>query len=234
MPLNDGGSKIIGYVVERKVYSTDEWDDYRWLKCNYTTITENYFTVTNLGEGETYEYRVIAKNAAGVHSMPSETTGPVTCKDEYCELKTWLTFFLIQIFNVQTKRKHLLIAAAPPRAELDSKLIGETVTVTAGSDLVLDGSVGGKPEPTVYWSKGEKVLELGEKYSLTYTATRAMAVIKSCDRYDTGRYVLTVKNASGVKTASVNVKVLGELIFLALVRDVWVNHIRLDCQKCLI
>lgn len=117
---------------------------------------------------------------------------------------------------MQTKRKHLLIAAAPPKAELDSKLIGETVTVTAGSDLVLDGSVGGKPDPTVYWSKGEKVLELGEKYSLTYTATRAMAVIKSCDRYDTGRYVLTVKNASGIKTASVNVKVLGEQIFLGL------------------
>lgn len=98
VPLNDGGSKIIGYVVERKVYSTDEWDDNRWLKCNYTTITENYFTVTNLGEGETYEYRVVAKNAAGVHSIPSETTGPVTCKDEYCELQTWLTFGLMLIF----------------------------------------------------------------------------------------------------------------------------------------
>lgn len=120
---------------------------------------------------------------------------------------------------MQTKRKHLLIAAAPPKAELDSKLVGETVTVTAGSDLVLDGSVGGKPEPTVYWSKGDKVLELGEKYSLTYTATRAMAVIKSCDRYDTGRYILTVKNASGIKTASVNVKVLGEQTLLSF--NIW-------------
>lgn len=88
--------------------------------------------------------------------------------------------------------------------------MGETITVTAGSDLVLDGAVGGKPEPTVYWSKGDKILELGEKYSLTYTSTRAMAVIKNCDRGDTGRYVLTVKNASGIKTATVNVKVLGE------------------------
>lgn len=93
---------------------------------------------------------------------------------------------------------------------MDSKLTTEVVIVTAGSDLVLDGAVGGKPEPTVYWSKGEKILELGEKYSLTFTATRAMVVIKNCDRYDTGRYILTVKNASGVKTASVNVKVLGQ------------------------
>lgn len=88
--------------------------------------------------------------------------------------------------------------------------MGETVTVTAGSDLVLDGAVGGKPEPTVFWAKGDKILELGEKYSLTYTPTRAMAVIKNCDRHDTGRYILTVKNASGIKTASVSVKVLGE------------------------
>lgn len=84
------------------------------------------------------------------------------------------------------------------------------MTVAAGSDLVLDGAVGGKPEPTVYWAKGDKILELGEKYSLTYTATRAMAVIKNCDRFDTGRYCLTVKNASGMKMATVNVRVLGE------------------------
>ena len=103
-----------------------------------------------------------------------------------------------------------LFSAAPPKAEIDSKLMGETVTVRAGSDLVLEGAVGGKPEPKVFWSKGEKVLELGEKYSLTYTTTRAMAVIKNCDRYDTGRYILTVKNASGIRTAAVNVKVLGK------------------------
>lgn len=86
----------------------------------------------------------------------------------------------------------------------------------AGSDIVLDGTVGGKPEPTVYWSKGDKVLDPGEKYSLTYSATRAMVVIKNCDRYDTGRYVLTAKNASGIKIVAVNVKVLGEITDITL------------------
>lgn len=83
-PLNDGGSRIIGYIVERKLYS-DEGEG-RWLKCNYTTITETYFTVPSLGEGEVYEFRVIAKNGAGVHSMPSESTGPITCKDDYSKI----------------------------------------------------------------------------------------------------------------------------------------------------
>lgn len=98
MPFNDGGSKIVGYIVERKVYSTDEWDDNRWLKCNYTTISENYFTVTNLGEGETFEYRVIAKNAAGVHSVPSKSTGPVTCKDEYCTCNSYRLVLYFRIY----------------------------------------------------------------------------------------------------------------------------------------
>uniref|UniRef100_A0A3B1JG23 Ig-like domain-containing protein n=1 Tax=Astyanax mexicanus TaxID=7994 RepID=A0A3B1JG23_ASTMX len=108
------------------------------------------------------------------------------------------------------KRRHDRVMGAPPRAELDSKLIGETVTIRAGSDLVLDAAVGGKPEPKVFWSKADKELEPGDKYSLTYTSTRAMAIIKSCDRNDTGKYILTVKNASGTKTAAVLVKVLGK------------------------
>lgn len=86
----------------------------------------------------------------------------------------------------------------------------DTVTVRAGSDLVLDATVGGKPEPKVSWAKGTKELELCEKYSLQYSSTRALAIIKFCDRDDTGKYILTVKNASGTKTAEVNVKVLGK------------------------
>uniref|UniRef100_A0A670HYW5 Titin n=1 Tax=Podarcis muralis TaxID=64176 RepID=A0A670HYW5_PODMU len=82
-PLYDGGSKIVGYIVERKPYN--EAGDGRWLKCNYTIVSENSFTVTALSEGEEYEFRVLAKNAAGVISKGSESTGPVACKDEYCK-----------------------------------------------------------------------------------------------------------------------------------------------------
>uniref|UniRef100_A0A8C3S3X8 Titin n=1 Tax=Chelydra serpentina TaxID=8475 RepID=A0A8C3S3X8_CHESE len=85
----------------------------------------------------------------------------------------------------------------------------EIVTIRAGSDLVLDAAIGGKPEPKVFWSKGDKELDLCEKISLQYTSKRAIAVIKYCDRSDSGKYTLTVKNASGTKQVSVLVKVLG-------------------------
>lgn len=80
-PVYDGGSKVVGYIIERKPVS--EVGDGRWLKCNYTIVSDNSFTVTALSEGDTYEFRVLAKNAAGVISKGSESTGPVTCRDEY-------------------------------------------------------------------------------------------------------------------------------------------------------
>lgn len=95
------------------------------------------------------------------------------------------------------------------------------MTIRAGSDLVLDAAVGGKPDPKVFWSKEQKELELCEKYALQYSSTRALAIIKFCDRNDTGKYILTVKNASGIKSAEVNVKVLGRYIGMKLQLKTW-------------
>uniref|UniRef100_A0A493T7V3 Titin n=2 Tax=Anas TaxID=8835 RepID=A0A493T7V3_ANAPP len=105
--------------------------------------------------------------------------------------------------------KYYLTLENTAGAELDARLQGEVVTIRAGSDLVLDAAVGGKPEPKVFWSKGDRELDLCEKISLQYTSKRAIAIIKFCDRSDSGKYTLTVKNASGTKQISVLVKVLG-------------------------
>ncbi|TWW75574.1 Titin [Takifugu flavidus] len=67
-PRHDGGSTITGYVVEKK-----ELPDGRWMKANFTNIIENQFTVTGLTGGQGYEFRVTAKNGAGVWSTPSES-----------------------------------------------------------------------------------------------------------------------------------------------------------------
>lgn len=71
----------MGYIVERKPYTLT--GEGRWLKCNYTNVTDTFYTVTALGEGEPYEFRVIAKNANQVFSIPSESTGSVQCKTDF-------------------------------------------------------------------------------------------------------------------------------------------------------
>lgn len=121
-----------------------------------------------------------------------------------------------------------LLMTAPPKAELDARLQGDLVTIRAGSDLVLDAAVGGKPEPKIIWTKGDKELDLCEKVSLQYTGKRATAVIKFCDRSDSGKYTLTVKNASGTKAVSVLVKVLGKQVKCS---SVFIAFSRVDTKK---
>lgn len=75
-PPYDGGSKITGYSVERR-----DAPNGRWVKANFTNIIELMFTVSGLSQGETYEFRVFAKNAVGSVSNPSLIAGPVTCID---------------------------------------------------------------------------------------------------------------------------------------------------------
>nr|XP_006823016.1 PREDICTED: titin-like [Saccoglossus kowalevskii] len=70
-PENDGGSPITGYTIERCDISRK-----RWITCNKQTVTETTFTITELIEGNEYQFRVAAENKAGVGDMsePSDVT----------------------------------------------------------------------------------------------------------------------------------------------------------------
>uniref|UniRef100_A0A674JU66 Titin n=1 Tax=Terrapene triunguis TaxID=2587831 RepID=A0A674JU66_9SAUR len=103
-PEYDGGSKITGYVVEKK-----ELPDGRWMKASFTNVIETQFAVTGLVENQRYEFRVIARNAAGVFSEPSESSGAITVKDE----------------------------VEPPRISMDPKY-KETIIVNAGESFKID------------------------------------------------------------------------------------------------
>lgn len=77
-PSYSGGSSVTGYVIEKR-----EGASAKWSKANLTNITDTRFTVTSLSQEETYEFRVMAKNAVGSVSNPSMTAGPATCVDTY-------------------------------------------------------------------------------------------------------------------------------------------------------
>ncbi|XP_013109098.2 twitchin isoform X22 [Stomoxys calcitrans] len=72
-PVNDGGSPITGYIVEMR-------DKYgHWEKALEVPPDTTKASVTNVVEGQTYEFRVLAVNAAGP-SEPSDATQPITAK----------------------------------------------------------------------------------------------------------------------------------------------------------
>lgn len=77
-PPYDGGSKITGYIVEKR-----DLPNGRWTKASFTNVIETQFTVSGLTQNSQYEFRVFAKNAVGSISNPSDVIGPITCVDTY-------------------------------------------------------------------------------------------------------------------------------------------------------
>ncbi|VDK40424.1 unnamed protein product, partial [Cylicostephanus goldi] len=74
-PKDDGGSPILGYVVER--FEKKGGGD--WAPVKMPLIKGTEVTIPNLHEGETYQFRVRAVNAAG-QGEASGGTEPVTCR----------------------------------------------------------------------------------------------------------------------------------------------------------
>lgn len=66
-PLNDGGSEITGYVVEKKLEYMPKWEKVYTLEA----FTLEY-TFENLKEKSDYVFRVYAENAVGL-SAPAQT-----------------------------------------------------------------------------------------------------------------------------------------------------------------
>ncbi|WKY05591.1 hypothetical protein Q1695_006081 [Nippostrongylus brasiliensis] len=74
-PKHDGGSPVLGYVIER--FEKKGGGDWAPIKMPLVKGTE--ITIPNLFEGETYQFRVRAVNAAG-EGEASNGSDPVTCK----------------------------------------------------------------------------------------------------------------------------------------------------------
>lgn len=173
-PRYDGGSTITGYVIEKK-----ELPDGRWMKANFTNVIENLFTVTGLTGGQNYEFRVTAKNGAGVWSTPSPS----------------VTIIAQDVIE-------------GPTASIDPKFKTTTV-VQAGETLVIDADYFGKPLPTVLWLKdGKEIDKATPRMEFKNTLTHTTLTVRDCTRVDGGHFVLSLSNTGGATSIPVNVKVL--------------------------
>ena len=173
-PEYDGGAKVTGYIIESR-----EGPQGRWLKCNFTNVPETYFDVTGLTEDQKYDFHVIAKNAAGLFSEPSDSTGPVTAKDD----------------------------VDPPRIMMDVKF-RDVVVVKAGDALKINADIDGRPLPVVSWTKDGKEFEPQARVQISSTAGSTGIIVKDCIKRDSGKYVLTLQNIAGTKAMEVNCIVL--------------------------
>uniref|UniRef100_A0A8C7I473 Titin n=1 Tax=Oncorhynchus kisutch TaxID=8019 RepID=A0A8C7I473_ONCKI len=174
-PQYDGGSLITGYVVERK-----KLPDARWMKASFTNVIDTQFTISGLTEECEYEFRVIARNASGIFSAPSESTGAITAKDEI----------------------------EAPTASMDPKF-KDCIVIHAGETFVIDADILGKPLPEITWLKdGKEIDQTTPRMEIKTTIQRTILTVKECIRVDGGHFVLSLSNVGGTKSIPVNVKVL--------------------------
>lgn len=88
-PLNDGGSPITAYVVEKR-----EKDGGKWIKAAEVSPEKCEARANDLDEGVEYEFRVRAINAAGP-GEPSANSKPIMAKPRKCNK---FFFFVVCLF----------------------------------------------------------------------------------------------------------------------------------------
>uniref|UniRef100_A0A8C6J5D0 Uncharacterized protein n=1 Tax=Melopsittacus undulatus TaxID=13146 RepID=A0A8C6J5D0_MELUD len=173
-PEYNGGFKITGYTVEKR-----DLPNGRWLKANFSNILETEFTVSGLTEDAAYEFRVIARNAGGAVSQPSEPSDAITCRDDI----------------------------EAPKIKVDAKY-KDTLVLKAGEVFRLEADVSGRPPPTMTWTKGEKELEDTAKLEIKIADFSTVLTNRDSSRRDGGAYTLTATNPGGFAKHIFNVKVL--------------------------
>ena len=105
--MRDGGSKVTGYVVEKKQAGSDYW-----LRVNASSVFDGHCHATDLIENAEYEFRVKAVNKAG-ESEPSSTTGNIKIT-AYPSKKKATTYNLFLLRKLMKKCSNNKKMAAKP------------------------------------------------------------------------------------------------------------------------
>lgn len=94
--------------------------------------------MNGLAEGSKYEFCIIAMNSAGSISVPSQSTGPITAKDE----------------------------VEPAQVDVDA-CFRDVVNPKAGDNFLLEAYTKGKPVPQVSWWRNDTKLVTGPRTTIT-------------------------------------------------------------------
>uniref|UniRef100_A0A915KJE1 Twitchin n=1 Tax=Romanomermis culicivorax TaxID=13658 RepID=A0A915KJE1_ROMCU len=160
-PKNNGGSPITHYEIERK-----EKGSPNWVPCGKSAGTN--FSATGLREGQEYEFRVIAVNAAGP-SAPSEPTDPRKAKPRFLAPK---------------------ILNAPRQVKIRAGL-----TTTIDVEYVGEPAPDVEWAPPSNMKQLPETFQIDNKENLTTRTTSLF--IPAAKRNESGDYSLKLKNDSG-------------------------------------
>uniref|UniRef100_A0A8C9L785 Titin n=1 Tax=Pavo cristatus TaxID=9049 RepID=A0A8C9L785_PAVCR len=207
-PKYDGGSSINNYIVEKRDTSTTTWQIVSsvflsWSKPIYDGGSEIQGYIVEKCDVSDGEW-AICTPPTGIKNTHIEVEKLVE-KHEYK--------FRVCAVNKAGVGDHADVPGSviveekmeAPDLDLDMEL-RKIVNVRAGGSLRLFVPIRGRPTPEVKWGKVDG--EIREAAIIDTTSSFTSLVLDNVNRFDTGKYTLTLENSSGTKSAFVSVRVL--------------------------
>lgn len=201
----------MGYSVERRQGRG------KWLRCNFTDVSETQYTVTALSPGDRFEFRVIARNAVGTISPPSNSSAYIMTKDESSMFQLEMNIRLkhpshLLQYTMSLFVSHYLFTLVPSTVSPEIEWSpDQQLTLRAGENIKLNCSITGRPVPQVIWYKDGKEIDkrIMIDIEISMNIGTSSLFIRDADRNHRGLYTVEAKNSSGTKKADVNVRVQG-------------------------
>lgn len=213
-PRNDGGSPIIGYIIEKK-----RQDHPAFQPVSKDLCTDLTLTVENLDELHMYEFRAKAVNSIA-ESDPSIPVTAVIQDDEGLSShlfaiipnKTFYLFFVryLTVFYV------LHIFTVAPTLHMMQHFKFDLVRVRKNEPVEIPAEIIGLPLPKVEWLKDEVVIAkptervLFETKVIDRQTEHTKLTIPATTRLEKGTYTVTASNRLGTASHSITVEVLGK------------------------
>lgn len=86
----------------------------------------------------------------------------------------------------------------------------DIVTARAGTKMVIEAIVAGKPAPVCKWKQGNEDVLTSDRLSLAKTLTTTTLIIKNVNRKDSGYYSLSAENSTGKVNQILRVIIMGQ------------------------
>lgn len=86
----------------------------------------------------------------------------------------------------------------------------DVMTVRAGSKMVVEALVAGKPAPFCKWKQGNEDVLTSDRLSVVKTLTTCTLIIKNVNRKDSGYYSLSAENSTSKVNQILRVTVMGQ------------------------
>lgn len=111
--------------------------------------------------------------------------------------------------NILMKSFSLCVCTVAPEAELSAEL-KDGLELRAGATMRLHATIKGRPTPKITWAKMNTNIKDRQGIIIKSTHVDTMVIVEKVNRYDAGKYILSLDSLAGMKMYTIVVKVFGQ------------------------